>query len=89
MSFENRQLSSDPRAIHQLALNIKAHLDRVEAQVLLISQSLGLPYEIAEPVVPPDVVALVHAGDRLAAIRRYRELTNADLDTARQVIDQI
>jgi hypothetical protein len=89
MSFEGRQLSTDPRVVHQLALNIKAHLDRVEAQVVLISQRLGIPYEIEHQSVPQEVVDLVNAGKRLQAIAKYRELTNTDLDEARQVIDQI
>ena len=89
MSFEDRQLTTDARVVHQLALNIKAHLDRVEAQVVLISQHLGLPYVIEESPVPQEVVDLVRAGKRLEAMRKYRELTNSDLDEARQVVDQI
>jgi hypothetical protein len=89
MSFENRQLSNDPRVVHQLALNIKAHLDRVEAQVMLISQKLGLPYEIEQLSIPQEVVDLARAGQRLQAIAKYRELTNTDLDEARQIVDQI
>ncbi len=89
MSFENHQLSTDPRVVHQLALNIKAHLDRVEAQVILISQHLGLPYEVADAGVPQEVIDLARAGKRLQAMAKYRELTNADLDEARQVVDQL
>lgn len=89
MSFEHRQLSTDPRVVHQLALNIKAHLDRVEAQVVLISQHLGLSYAVEDLGVPQEVMDLARAGNRLQAIAKYRELTNTDLEEARQVVDQL
>ena len=37
--------------------------------------------------VPPDVVMLARSGNKIQAIKRYRELTNADLRTAKNVID--
>jgi ribosomal protein L7/L12 len=39
--------------------------------------------------VPPDVVMLARSGKKIEAIKRYRELTNADLKTAKNVVDRI
>lgn len=61
----------------------------IEAQLALVSEKLGLPYAAAASAAPPDVVALVRAGKKLDAVRRYRELTGADFVTARDVIDGI
>ena len=82
-------MSVEYETLRRLAQNINAHLNRVEAQVALISQRLGLPYEVAQDAVPAAVVDLAHAGKRLEAIKLYRELTNADLQEAMQVIDQL
>ena len=63
-------------------------LDRIEAQLKLISQAEGVAYATyAESLnVPDDVVALARAGKQLDAIKRYREVTGANLDQAREVI---
>jgi ribosomal protein L7/L12 len=37
--------------------------------------------------VPPEVVALVRNGDRLGAIKLYRELTGASGNDAREVVN--
>jgi ribosomal protein L7/L12 len=39
--------------------------------------------------VPQEVVDLARGGDRVNAIRRYRDLTNASGDEAREVIDRL
>jgi ribosomal protein L7/L12 len=41
--------------------------------------------ETAEPL-PPEIVELARSGHRLEALRRYRDLTGADLDEARDAI---
>jgi ribosomal protein L7/L12 len=63
-------------------------LDRIEAQLKLIAEKEGVPYATyAESLnVPDDVVALARAGKQLDAIKRYRELTGANIDQAREVI---
>ena len=39
--------------------------------------------------VPADVLELARAGKKLDAIKRYRELTGADIAHAREVIDSL
>jgi ribosomal protein L7/L12 len=49
----------------------------------------GLTWEEAPPVpgVPADVLELVRAGNTIAAIKRYRELTGAGLGEAKAAIE--
>jgi large subunit ribosomal protein L7/L12 len=64
-------------------------LDRIralEAQVRLLSEHAGLPFETAATDVPDEVLQLVQAGDRIGAVKRYRELTGAGLEDARTVV---
>ena len=62
---------------------------RIEEQLALISEKLGVPYEQPGAGVPAEVVEMVHAGDRMGAIRRYRELTGAGAEEARDAIGQL
>jgi ribosomal protein L7/L12 len=39
--------------------------------------------------VPDDVLELLRAGNKLEAIKRYRELTGLDVAQARQVLDNL
>ena len=66
----------------------------LEAKVEYLAQHLGI--ETAAPAqaamaaaIPPDVVALARAGDKIQAIKRYRELTNCDLREAKDVVESI
>ena len=58
----------------------------IEAQLAILSEKAGVPYAPPTTGVPPDVIQLAQAGKQLDAIKRYRELTGADLDTARSVV---
>jgi ribosomal protein L7/L12 len=37
--------------------------------------------------IPPDIVAMARSGKKIQAIKRYREMTNCDLRTAKRIID--
>jgi hypothetical protein len=58
----------------------------LEAQVALLSKQAGVPYTNPADSVPPEVLALVHAGDRLGAVTKLRELTGASFGDARDAI---
>jgi ribosomal protein L7/L12 len=67
-----------------------AQVDRIERQVALISANLGIPYDY--PVTtetPPEVVELVQGGNRVAAVKRYRELTGVGLKEAKEAVDAL
>jgi hypothetical protein len=58
----------------------------IEEQLAVLSQQAGVPYSPPAAAAPPEVVQLAEAGDQMGAIKKYRELTGADFDQARQVV---
>ncbi len=69
--------------------NISARFAELEAHVAVLSEQAGVPYQPASSEAPAEVVELVRAGENLAAIKRYRELTGATADEARDAIAKI
>jgi ribosomal protein L7/L12 len=65
---------------------IGERLRAIEAQLALLSEKAGVPYESPSAGVPGEVVELVRGGKTLEAIKRYRELTGAGSDEAREVV---
>jgi ribosomal protein L7/L12 len=65
---------------------VRERLERVEAQLKLLSETVGVPYADPAAAVPPEVVELARAGNTLEAIKQYRALTGAGLDEARDVV---
>ncbi len=67
-----------------------AQVDRIERQVALISRNLGIPYDYpATAETPPEVIELVQSGNRVAAVKRYRELTGVGLKEAKDAVDAL
>jgi hypothetical protein len=69
-------------------------VDRLEKQLsALVAPSPGgdLVAPPARPggALPPEVVALVQAGDRMGAISKYRQLVGGDVDAARAAISTL
>jgi ribosomal protein L7/L12 len=80
----------------RLAL-INRRLALLEQQVRLLSERVGAPCPpffsdadaAAHGGVPAEVVSLVRAGNAIAAIKLYREMTGAGLREAKEVIDSL
>jgi len=78
---------------------INRRLALIEQQVRLLSERAGVPcppfvsdMDISARVdgsVPAEVVSLARAGNAIAAIKLYRELTGAGLREAKNVIDSL
>lgn len=83
--------NTDSVYVSQSIAAVSRRIEAVEWNVARLLTQAGLPWE--EPPAPegPDaeIVALVQAGNKLEAIKRYRELTGADLATAKQAVDQL
>lgn len=79
----------DNTTIMRYIETINERLRRLEAQLELVSQRVGVPFADPTAAIPPDVVELARANKRLEAIKRYRELTNASLEEARDVVMSI
>jgi ribosomal protein L7/L12 len=57
---------------------------RLNAQVDVLLETLGLKPDEA---LPSDVANLIHAGRKIEAIKRYRELTGVDLKEAKDAVE--
>jgi ribosomal protein L7/L12 len=68
---------------------VNSRLRAHEAQLALVSEKLGIPFEDPAPSVPPDVVELARAGKHVEAMKRYRELTGASTEDARNIVFQL
>jgi hypothetical protein len=64
-------------------------LERIETQLRLVSEKVGIPMEVPANDLPEDVVELARAGDRLGAIKRLRELTQLTAEEAREAVAEI
>ena len=83
--------NTDSVYVSQSIAAVSRRIEAVEWNVARLLTQAGLQWE--EPPAPEgpddDVVALVQAGNKLEAIKRYRELTGADLATAKLAVDQM
>jgi ribosomal protein L7/L12 len=69
---------------------LMSQVDRIERQVALISEKLGLPYDYpGNAAMPPEVMQLAQSGDKRAAMAKYRELTGAGLQEAQAAVNAL
>lgn len=61
----------------------------IEAQLAILSEKAGVPYEAPSQNAPAEVVELVQSGDRMGAMRKYRELTGAGMAEAQEAIAKL
>jgi len=63
-------------------------LDYIEAQLEHVARSAGTTYALwsSQQGVPDDVAQLARSGDKLGAMKRYREVTGATFEQARDAI---
>jgi hypothetical protein len=68
---------------------LAARLDYIERYLTHLGQVAGYRYAPFGGGVPPDVVELARLGRTNEAIKLYRKLTDANLEQAKAVIDQV
>ena len=66
--------------------NTNRRLEQIEAQLALVSDRLGLAFAESTSSVPAEVVELARTGNKLRAMTRYKELTGASTDEARDIV---
>jgi ribosomal protein L7/L12 len=64
-------------------------LAQLERQVALIMQHLGIQDPGPTTTASARVVELARSGNKIEAIKQYRQETGADLGTAKGVVDQL
>jgi ribosomal protein L7/L12 len=70
---------------------IGRRLDHIEEQLKRIANAGGVAYPTFAEVneVPEEVVQLAASGDRLGAIKKFRELTGANFGQASEIVDAL
>jgi ribosomal protein L7/L12 len=77
----------DSQTLQHLFGQVGERLAAIEAQLAILSEKAGVPYEPPTSGVPQEIVDLAHAGNKLEAIRQYRIATGASLQDAQKVVE--
>lgn len=79
---------SDP---HEEIARLRRRVDALEAALREVCERTGLDPAIvaAKPSVDAEVLELVRAGQKIHAIKRYREVTGAGLREAKEAVEAI
>jgi ribosomal protein L7/L12 len=90
---ETRLMSdvTDP-ALLEYIHGVNERLRRLEEHAERVGRQLGVPFgdpSATSGGVPDDVVALARGGNKIEAIKRYRELTGVGLREAKDAVDRI
>lgn len=72
--------------IEPVIAGLAKRLDYIEEHLVNLGRAAGYRYAPYSTQVPPEVVELARAGDRLEAIKRYRELTGAHMEQAKAIV---
>ena len=64
-------------------------VQRLETQLRAVYERLGMDYDDGTAGVPPDVVDLARAGNRMRAAKLYAERTGCDFVEAQSVVNRI
>jgi ribosomal protein L7/L12 len=68
---------------------ISARLAAIESQLKVLSDKAEVSYEEPFAELPPEVLELAQAGNKMEAAKRYRELTGADGKEAMEAVGRI
>jgi ribosomal protein L7/L12 len=73
--------------------DVEARLQWLEAQVRYLAQRMGValpqPVPDASTGITAEIAQLAASGNKIAAIKAYREATGCDLATAKNAIDAL
>ena len=80
--YNDLQLSS---FVDQIFERLRA----LEAQMVRVSEAAGVSYDAPGAGVPQEVIDLVQAGDRMGAMKKYREATGVGMQEAQEAIAKL
>jgi ribosomal protein L7/L12 len=71
--------------------NLQAQIDELKKQVKYLSDQLHVPYStgIRPTLFEPRLQEAIQKGDKIGAIKVYRELTNCDLLEAKNAVEDM
>jgi ribosomal protein L7/L12 len=73
-------------ALAPLLQALTERLDHIERHLADVARKGGYHYAPFDSGLPPEVVELARAGKTLEAVKRYRALTGASLDQAKNAV---
>jgi ribosomal protein L7/L12 len=88
VAFSMAVIALGSRSGAQSNSGYEARLARLEQRVAAIAAHVGAPSELA-PSGSADVLALLDEGNRIGAIKLYREQTGAGLEEARDAVEEL
>lgn len=80
--YNEMQLSS---FVDQIFERLRA----LEAQMVRVSEAADVSYDAPGAGVPQEVIDLVQAGDRMGAMKKYREATGVGMAEAQEAIAKL
>ena len=83
-----RRLRAAQRRSGSAANDLGPRMMRLEAKVDLLMKHAGLTYD-PHANLPAGVLDAVRAGQKIEAIRLYRQATGVDLKTAKEFVDSL
>jgi ribosomal protein L7/L12 len=75
--------------LQQIFQRINDRIRAIEEHLVVLSEKAGVAYSLPSEGAPKEVVELARAGKTLEAIKLYRELTNADFESAKAAVEAI
>ena len=77
-------------AVESEILALKSRIDELETRLKFIYRRLNLEYADpnSDPVLSPQIQEALRRGNKIEAIKIYREMTGVGLAEAKQVIDR-
>lgn len=76
----------DQEQLNRRLAAIADRLRAIEEHLVVLSEKAGVSYEQPSSEVPKEVVELARAGDTTGAVKKYRELTGAGAEAAREAV---
>ncbi|MBL8062961.1 MAG: hypothetical protein JNK32_08090 [Anaerolineales bacterium] len=73
----------------QELITLRARIVDLEARLDFLYKRLGIEYSDTPNAIDPRIIDLLRRGNKIEAIKIYRELTNTGLAEAKAAIDRI
>ena len=70
-------------------INLRVRVAELERKLDFIYRKMGIEYVDNPGMADSHIISLLNQGNKLEAIKAYRELTNADLAEAKRAVEKI
>lgn len=70
-------------------INLRARVAELEVKLDFVYRKLGIEFVDNPGMADSRIISLLKKGNKLEAIKAYRELTNADLAEAKKEVERI